>query len=57
MFNSEMFLGAVNVNVINILGNSHYFVDKSGCSEKLKDNLVDSVGPQYFEYMNFQRLI
>ena len=36
MFNSETFLGVVNVNVTNCMGNSHYFVDKSGCSEKLK---------------------
>ena len=36
MFNSETFLGVVNVNVTNGMGNSHYFVDKSGCSETLK---------------------
>ena len=36
MFNSETFLGVVNVNVANCIGNSHYFVGKSGCSEKLK---------------------
>ena len=36
MFNSETFLCVVNVNVTNLLGNSHYFVDKFGCSEKLK---------------------
>ena len=34
MFNSETFLGVVNVT--NCMGNSHYFVDKSGCSETLK---------------------
>ena len=35
MFNSETFLGVVNVNVTNRLGNSHYSVNKSGCSEKV----------------------
>ena len=36
MFNSETLLGLENVSVTNRLGNSHYFVDKSECSEKLK---------------------
>ena len=35
MFNSETFLGVVNVNVTNILGNNHYSVDKFERSEKL----------------------
>ena len=35
MLNSETFLGGMNANVTNLLGNSHYFVDKSGFSEKL----------------------
>ena len=39
MFNSETFLGVVNVNITNYMGNSHYFVDKSGCSEKLKHSV------------------
>ena len=38
--NSETSLGIVNVSVTNLLGNGHYFVDKSGCSEKLKANLI-----------------
>ena len=40
MFNSETFNGVVNVNVTTLLGNSHYFVDKSGYSEELKASKI-----------------
>ena len=41
MLYSETFLGVANVNVTNLLGNSHYFVDKSGCREKLNGIAIE----------------
>ena len=44
MFNSETFTAIVNVNVTkHLLGNSLYFVDKSGCSKMLKSKLKGTI--------------
>ena len=36
---SDAFLGVVNANATNVLGKGQYFVDRSGCIEKLYSKL------------------